>query len=117
MKNRVYFFRIVAFVLCFLMIINRPECGILLSVFFVPFFSIEFLNSIIAVTFVSMMYKYFRMKRHVSFGRDETLLCILVLIFILYGFFNVSGVTEFRTINSLIISVMVFLCVKNLISR
>ena len=100
---------------CFLMIINRPECGILLSVFFVPFFSIEFLNSIIVVTFVSMMYKYFRMKRHVGFGRDETLLCILVLIFILYGFFNVSGVIEFRTINSLIISVMVFLCVKNLI--
>ena len=110
--------KVFVFTLCVavcLIIFNRPESGMLLCVFFLPFIKIEFLNVIVAFTFFSLLYKYFRKKRHMSFGIDEMLLVLCCLMFVLTGFYNVSGSTGLRTTLTLCIAVASFICVKNLI--
>ncbi len=105
---------VLAILLCIL-IINRPECGILLSFFFLPFIDSALLNLLIVYTSISLVYKYFRGKRHVSLGTDEVLLSLCVLIFLLSGLFNISKAAAYKDMLGLIVAVLAFVAVKNLI--
>ena len=105
---------VLALLLCIL-IINRPECGVLLSFFFLPFIDTALLNLLIIYTSISLVYKYLRGKRHVSLGADEVLLSLCVLVFLLSGLFNISKTPAYNEMLGLIVAVLAFIAVKNLI--
>ena len=105
----------VCLIVCSLIIVNRPESGVLLSAFFIPFINTEFLNLLLVFTAFSLVYKYLRVKRHITFGNDELFLCLIGFLFFLWGTVNVSGVAGTKTMIAMIFSVITYICVKNLI--
>lgn len=104
-----------ALLLCAVLIINRPECGIMLSVFLIPFADVFLLTVIPTYTFLCLIYKYFRVKRHISFGTDEILLTVCGIIFLFSGIFTLSGKNDFFAVIPIISAIFLYVGIKNLV--
>lgn len=108
-------FLFVALIVCSVIIMNRPESGVLLTVFLHPFLSDDFTLMIVYFTFISLLFKYLSSKRHISFDRDELSFSICILIFLTSGFATASGKTGIIEALQLISAILIYVCVKNLI--
>ncbi len=111
-------FSITAFLLSLLyilFIINRPECGILFTTFMTPFLNEKFAMLLCAATFISLIYKYLRKKRHISINRESLLLFVLCIMLLLSGIFNSSGIPEYKASLKFIIPILMFFSIINLI--
>ncbi len=77
--------------LCYVVFVfARPECGLLFSLFTLPFFSTEISSFICILTFTALVYKFLRGKRHIDFKIMEGMLicaaCYILLRCTIVGF-------------------------------
>ncbi len=108
-------FLFITLIVCAVIILNKPESGVLLTVFLHPFLSDSFTLLLVYFTFISLLFKYLSSKRHISFDRDELSLLICTLIFLTSGLATASGKTGIIEALQLISAILVYICIKNLI--
>lgn len=77
-----------------ILILNRPECGLLMSFFTTPFFSETASVCLIFITFLSLIYRFLRRKRHIDLGITELLIILSSIYVMLRGIYPVSGVSS-----------------------
>lgn len=66
-------------------IFGRPECGLLFSIFAIPFFNEVAVIFLSLFTFISLVYKYLRGKRHIDFGVMQIMM-IAAMVYIVIRF-------------------------------
>ena len=69
-------------------ILGRPECGLLFSIFAIPFFNEITVIFLSLFTFIALIYKYLRGKRHIDFGLAQVIMLISMLYIILRGVYT-----------------------------
>ena len=109
---------LVMFILSFIYVIiifNRPESGILLTLFAVPFLSNYSILLFTYLTFIAFIYKYLRGKRHMDFGLLTIIMIITGLLFICKGYFTLSGEHDFIITFSYLGFIVVCITVINLV--
>ena len=98
-----------------LFILNRPECGILMIVLFLPFFSEFYVIVFSFITLFALVYKYLLGKRHISFSLIE-LMCLLCTAYITIRFLNSGNIkSELTEALSYILFFAVFISTANLV--
>lgn len=60
-------------------IFNRPECGLLTTLFLIPFIGTNTMVTFLLFTFVSYIYKFMIGKRHLDFGFTALLLILCII--------------------------------------
>ncbi len=74
-------------IISIIFIINRPECGLLIILSILPFSSPSFIGIVSIITFIALIYKYIRCKRHISFD----ILFLLSTILVIYIYLKKSS--------------------------
>ena len=69
----------IAALFCVVFIFNRPECGLLLTILILPFMSPVMLLVFTCITFLSLLFRFLRGKRHIDFDISTLLIVISVL--------------------------------------
>ncbi len=67
----------------FIFVLARPECGLLFFLFTIPFFTAYVSSFISIITFLALLYKYLRGKRHIDFKLMEATLIFTVIYIVL----------------------------------
>lgn len=76
--------------ICVLLVVNRPECGMLIVISFLPFLSRPLLLTFACIIFLSLVYRYLLGKRHINFD-VSSLLMLISVIYISARCFMVDG--------------------------
>ena len=80
-------------IFCIIFIFNRPECGMLFVIAMLPFLSPLMLLVFSCITFLSLLYRYLRGKRHIDFGVTSLLILICAVYVVVRS--AVSGENSF----------------------
>ena len=70
-----------------LLVFNRPESGLLLTIVLLPFLDRSFLIIFLCITFTSLLYKYLQAKRHISFNAPS-LIIIITFVYVTVRFLS-----------------------------
>lgn len=75
------------FLLFSVLVFARPECGLLVCTFCLPIFGESTILILTLLTFISLIYKYLRGKRHIHFDKVQVLMTICGIYFLIRGLF------------------------------
>ncbi|MBE6681790.1 MAG: hypothetical protein E7600_05875 [Ruminococcaceae bacterium] len=75
----------------FVFILNKPECGLALSICAFAFTDSHFILIVSVFTFVALIYKYLRCKRHIDFNPMIAVMIVTSIYFVFRGYFTQSG--------------------------
>ncbi len=101
---------ILSFIVCLIFaifILNRPECGLLTTLFLIPIIDVNILTAFVIITFISFFYKFLIGKRHFDFGVAE----ILIFLCIVYVLSRSIGNTNEDNIKTIICHITFYLCI------
>ena len=103
------------FVVYTIFIFNRPECGILIISFLLPFFS-EFCVLLFSViVLLALIYKYLFGKRHINLSASE-IISLFAALFVLFSFLKSTKTgADIDSYISYILFFIVFVSTSNLI--
>lgn len=76
----------------FVFILNKPECGLALSICAFAFTESLFILVVSILTFVGLIYKYLRCKRHIDFNPMIGVMIAAAVYFVFRGYFTQSGI-------------------------
>lgn len=101
--------------LCALFIFNRPECGILVVSFLLPFFTEYYVIIFSFVVFAALIYKYLLGKRHINFSFSETVSLIAVVYITVFHIGFHGGENSVVTCIAYTLFFIIFVSTSNLV--
>ena len=105
---------ILAAVYC-VFIFGRPECGLMLTIFAVPFFNETSIIFLSLITFAALLYRYLRGKRHIDFGLVQSILLVILAYILIRGFCTNAKFVNYGQVLNFVSFFLVFITVISLI--
>lgn len=97
-----------------LFIFNRPECGILMLVLLLPFFSVFYIIMFSFITFFALIHKYLIGKRHINFSIADILSAVAVMFIIIRALCSDILNVDVVTVLAYVLVFVVFVTTSNL---
>ncbi len=97
-------------------IMTKPECGVIILFFTLPFLPTMMLAGIVILSFISFALKYVRGKRIIKFDIFDILITLFCIIIFLGGLFSAGKLSSIPPSLMYICFLMSYFLIKNLLS-
>ena len=96
-------------------IFGRPECGLLFTIFAIPFFNETTVIFLSILTFAALLYKYLRGKRHIDFGWVHGIMPVVLLYVIIRAVNTDKNFADYQMMLNFICFFLVCITVASLV--